>query len=63
MGKKWTSCISCDFQSKCEICKSRLSDYDKTSLAAEDVGCFNFEMYKKQTKIKAEKQQLKLFKI
>ena len=63
MAKKWTSCLSCDYQSECNVCLSRLSDYDKKSLAAEDVGCYDFEMIKKQIKSKEEKMQLKLFKM
>ena len=63
MAKKWTSCISCDFQNDCEICHLRLDNFDKTSAASEDVGCFNFEMIKKQKRLELEKNQLKLFKL
>ena len=63
MAKKWTSCISCDYQSECKVCISRFEGYDKKSAAAEDIGCFNFEMMKKQLKAQQENQQLKLFKI
>ena len=63
MAKVWTSCISCDYQSCCLVGITRLQNYDKTSLASEDVGCFNLEMYKKQEKREKENQQLKLFKM
>ena len=63
MASKWTSCISCDYQSECEICIARFAGYDKKSVAAEDIGCFGFEMIKKQKKAQTEKQQLKLFKM
>ena len=61
MAKKWISCISCDFQSECIACKVRLENYDKSSLASEDVGCFNHEMIKKQRSNAI--QQLQLFKM
>ena len=61
MKRNWMSCLSCDYQSECLVCKNRLEFYDKRSKAAEDVGCFNFEMIKKQNKMKNKKIQLKLF--
>lgn len=63
MGKKWTKCVSCDFQAECLVCKARLENYDKTTKASDDIGCYDLEMIKKQRKRELEEQQLKLFKI
>lgn len=63
MAKKWTSCISCDWQIDCPACRKRFEGYDKTSIASQDIGCFNYEIYKKHLKNQQNELQLKLFKV
>ena len=63
MTKKWISCISCDWQNECPAVDVRFDGYDKTSIAAEDIGCFNNEIYKMYFKNLQNEQQLKLFEM
>lgn len=57
MAKKWQSCITCQFFYDCPASKNRLEGQDLSKSAANDVGCFGFEQYKKAT----EPKQGKLF--
>ena len=54
---KWKICSFCKYIKHCEIGKGRIIDLANNPVAYNDIGCFDYEMYKKQFKGK----QLGLF--
>lgn len=57
MNKKvFQTCYNCEHKSSCAVSKSRLEGVDINSPVIKDVGCFDFEIYRKQK----EDRQLKL---
>jgi len=45
-------CFSCQYKSACNVAQSRLEGLDMRSPVISDIGCFGFEIYKKQVEDK-----------
>lgn len=56
MKKQFQICFTCEYKPLCKTGQSRLEGLDTTSPTIGDIGCFDFEIYKKQT----QDRQLKL---
>lgn len=57
MKKKFQTCYNCEFKKACNVAEARLEGLNINSPTINDIGCFDFEIYKKQTDAK----QLGLF--
>lgn len=55
--KKFQTCINCDFRAKCSVGEARLNGILEYTKNINDIGCFDFEIYKELVRTK----QLKLF--
>ena len=52
MKKTFQPCYTCQHKSTCNVAKSRLEGLDMNSPIISDIGCFGFEIYKKQVEDK-----------
>ncbi|HNW25654.1 MAG TPA: hypothetical protein PLG15_01950 [Candidatus Gastranaerophilaceae bacterium] len=52
MKKQFQTCFHCEYKPLCKVGKSRLEGLDAASPAISDIGCFDFEIYKRQTQDK-----------
>lgn len=57
MKKKFQSCYNCDFRKDCKVAEARLEGLNINSPIIRDIGCFDFDIYRKQI----EDKQLGLF--
>jgi len=48
MKKQFQTCYSCEHKSLCKVAKSRLEGLDINSPTIRDIGCFDYEIYKRQ---------------
>lgn len=55
--KSWVVCSTCKYLKGCETGASRLKSLGQDSLISEDIGCFDYIVYKEDN----EAKQLKLF--
>lgn len=46
--KRFETCYNCEFKFSCNVAKSRLEGLDINSPTIRDIGCFDFEIYRKQ---------------
>jgi len=54
--QRFQPCFTCEYKFSCNVAKSRLQGLDAASPILADIGCFDYEIYKKQT----EDRQLNL---
>lgn len=57
LDEKWKICSFCKHIKRCKIGQGRIIDLANNPIAYNDIGCFDYEMFKKQFKGK----QLGLF--
>ncbi len=57
MKKIFQTCHNCEFKELCKVAQARLEGLNINSPTIQDIGCFDFEIYKKQI----EDKQLGLF--
>lgn len=55
--KQFQTCYNCEYKFFCNVAKARLEGLNINSPTIQDIGCFDFEIYKKQI----EDKQLNLF--
>lgn len=48
MKKQFQTCFTCEYKSACKVSESRLEGLDINSPVIRDIGCFDFEIYKRQ---------------
>jgi hypothetical protein len=46
--KLFQTCYNCEYKSLCKVAAARLEGLDLNSPVLRDIGCFDFEIYKKQ---------------
>lgn len=48
LDEKWKICSFCKYISLCSVGKGRIIDLANNPVAINDIGCFDYEIYKKQ---------------
>lgn len=48
--EKWKVCSFCKFIRRCYVGQGRIKDLANNPVAYNDIGCFDYEIYKQSTK-------------
>lgn len=48
LDEKWKVCSFCKYIKRCETGQGRIIDLADNPVAYNDIGCFDYEVYKKQ---------------